>query len=49
MRLTWSSRGGFRLTGTARVGRLRLWQSIPLTRSKSGRKRRARRGASFRL
>jgi hypothetical protein len=49
LRLTWSSRSGLRLTETVRVGkRLRLWESIPLTRGKN-RRRRTRKGASYRL
>jgi hypothetical protein len=49
LRLSWSSRGGVRLTESKRIGRLRLWESIPLTRGKNGRKRRVNKGASFRL
>lgn len=49
LRLTWSTRGGWRLSESKRVGRLRLWESIPLGRSKTRRLRRVRRGASYRL
>lgn len=51
LRLTWSSRSGWRLTESVRLGkRLRLFESIPLGRSsRNGRKRRIRKGASFRL
>lgn len=51
LRITWTRRGALRLTESVRVGkRLRLWESIPLTRrGRNGRKRRARSGASFRL
>ena len=49
LRVTWSSRSGLRLTESVRVGkRLRLWESIPLTRGKT-RRRRTRKGASYRL
>jgi hypothetical protein len=49
LRLSWSSRGGVRLTESKRFGRLRLWESIPITRGKNGRRRKASKGASFRL
>ena len=47
LRLSWTSRGGLRLTESKRIGRLRLWESLPLT-GKNKRKR-VRKGASFRL
>jgi hypothetical protein len=49
IRLSWSDRGGLRLNLSKREGRAREWISIPLTRTKTGRKRRVRKGASFRL
>lgn len=49
LRITWSSRGGLRLAESARQGRLSEWISIPIGRSRNGRKRRTRKGISFRL
>lgn len=48
LRINWSSRGGLRLSESARIGRLRVGESIPLTR-KNGRRRKPRRWISFRL
>lgn len=48
--ISWTKRGGFRLNISARQGRLREWESIPIGgKTKNGRKRRTRRGISFRL
>lgn len=50
LRITWSSRGGLRLAGSKRIGRLSLWESVPLNPLRAGRRRRrTRKGASFRL
>lgn len=49
LRLTWSSRGGLRLSESARIGRLRVGESIPLARGRKGRRRRKRSWISFRL
>jgi hypothetical protein len=49
LRISWSNRGGLRLTERKRIGRLSVGESIPLTKSKNGRKRRTRRWISFRL
>lgn len=51
LRLTWTSRGGLRLTETARTGqRARAWISVPLTpKTRTGRRRRVSRGVSIRL
>jgi hypothetical protein len=49
MRLTWTSRSGLRLGWSTRAGRVRLWESVPLTRSRTGRRRRVRKGVSVRL
>lgn len=49
LRISWSSRSGLRLTESARQGRLSEWISTPIGRSKNGRKRRTRKGVSFRL
>lgn len=48
LRISWSSRGGLRLTERVRVGRLSVGESIPLTR-KNGRRRKPRKWISFRL
>jgi hypothetical protein len=32
LRLSWSSRGGVRLSESVKVGRLRVGESVPLTR-----------------
>jgi hypothetical protein len=47
LRISWNSRSGPRLTESKRIGRLRLWESIPLTGK--NKRRRTRKGASFRL
>jgi hypothetical protein len=49
MRISWSSRGGVRLSDSIKVGRLRVGESIPLGKTKSGRRRKTRRWVSFRL
>lgn len=49
IRISWSDRGGWRLNLTKREGRAREWVSIPLTKTRTGRKRRVRKGVSFRL
>lgn len=47
-RISWSSRGGLRLTESKRIGRLSVGESIPIGRSR-GRRRKPRRWISFRL
>lgn len=50
LRISWSNRGGLRLTESKRVGRATGWLSIPLGgKTKTGRKRRVRKGVSFRF
>lgn len=49
LRISWSNRGGLRLTESKRVGRATGWLSIPLGGTKNGRKRRVRKGVSFRI
>lgn len=49
LRLSWSSRGGVRLSESAKIGRLRVGESIPIGKTKSGRRRKPRRWISFRL
>jgi hypothetical protein len=49
LRISWSSRGGARLSESVKIGRLRIGESIPIGKSKNGRKRRTRRWISFRL
>lgn len=48
LRISWSSRGGLRVTERVRVGRLSAGESIPIGRNK-GRRRKTRRWISFRL
>lgn len=50
LRISWSSRGGFRLSDSIKIGRVRMGESIPLGRKgKNGRRRKTRRWISFRL
>lgn len=50
LRISWSSRGGLRVTERARIGRLTVGESIPIgRRGKNGRRRKTRRWISFRL
>lgn len=48
LRIGWSSRGGWRVTESAKIGRLSVGESIPLSR-RNGRRRKPRRWISFRL
>lgn len=49
-KLDWREGRGIDLDVAERVGRLSGWKAIPLTgRTKSGRRRKSRKGASFRL
>jgi hypothetical protein len=49
VRLNWSNRGGVRVSDSVKIGRLRVGESIPLSKSKNGRRRKPRRWISFRL
>jgi hypothetical protein len=49
LRISWSSRGGLRLSDSVKVGRFRVGESVPLTKGKNGRRRKARKWISFRL
>ena len=49
LRIGWSSRGGLRLSGSAKLGRLGVGESVPLTKGRDGRKRKVRKWASFRF
>lgn len=48
--LNWRSGRGLDLDITERAGRFRAWKAIPITgRTRNGRRRKTRNGASFRL
>lgn len=46
--ISWSKRGGLRLNASVRAGRVRVGESIPLTKTRGGRKQRTRKWISFR-
>ena len=47
-RISWSSRGGVRLSDSFKIGRLRVGESVPIGKGKNGRRRKSRRWISFR-
>lgn len=48
-RLNWSNTGGTRATDSIRIGPFRFWVSKPLTKTRTGRRRKTRWGVSIRL